>query len=325
MHETSGKAVTLGGWTFNKIDIDDLELFSGYIAKTQYPANLWSSSFAYLWAISQSGRRDVLWRIVDGMLAVFSHTGKGSLYLLCLPFGWGDAEKVVRVVLECLHFCLEFNGQDSSKTMVKTVNENQLEFIKSAGSYADALRSVTWQGIERHYDVPRLCALAGKDFEKVRNRVNKFRRDHPDAVISRYRKADFDALMLLGEHWSSTAGKKYAKVFDTVYYREILRHNDELGQTTLVVRAGGRIVGMISGARLPTGDAWGSLVKFEEDIPGLSETLIVEYARILHRYDPGIRLLNVGSDLGSGGLRDYKMKFRPVLNLKRYQLFLKTV
>lgn len=311
------------GWDFHSISIGDQKLFADYIKKTEYPVNIWSSSFAYLWAISQASQREVLWCQVNGMLAVFSHTRSDRLFLLCLPFGPGDAEHVAETTQKCLQFCLKWNDSDVSDSMVKLLNESQLAFLMRAHDFRRTFRAVTWIGIERHYDVPKLAALKGKDFEKLRNRINKFKRDHPSAAFERYRRENFDEVMELGERWKQTSGKKYANVFDSVYYREIIRNNDELGQVTYLMRENGKLIGMISGAVLATGEAWGSLVKFKEGIPGLSETLIIYYIRELNRIDPRIHLLNVGSDLGPGGLREYKLKFHPVLNLKRYKLTLR--
>jgi hypothetical protein len=106
-----------------------------------------------------------------------------------------------------------------------------------------------------------------------------------------------------------------------VYFKEIVKHSSELGQIILTVKIHDTLIGMISGSELPTGQSWGSVVKFENGIPGLSESLIILFAKELYRRNPSIEFLNVGSDLGPGGLRTYKLKFRPVLNLKRYQVY----
>ena len=311
----------LGNWDFHEIRLEDRELFASYIKKTEYPANLWSSNFAYLWAISQSESRRILWRIVDGMLAVFVHSYKDSLYLYCLPFGPGDSQSVVGVLDRCLKFCYEWNKRDVGRTMVKMINAAQMEFLGKCSGFREKYRLVTWIGIERHFDVHALSSLKGKDFSGIRNRLNKFRREHPDARMTEYEEKDFDELIALSAKWKETSGKKYSAILDGVYYREILRSCRELGQKTLVIRLKGRIIGMISGSELPTGQSWGSVIKYEEGFPGLSETLIIAIVKELNRMNPEIRLMNSGSDLGAGGLRDYKLKFRPALNLKRYQVF----
>jgi hypothetical protein len=203
------------------------------------------------------------------------------------------------------------------------INHNQLEYLRNCSEFDNLFRLVTLQGIERHLDVKKLISLTGKDFSTIRNKVNKFHRENPNAIIRRYQKNDYDELIELGKHWGNVAGKKYAHIFDKAYYRKIIHHCDELNQIIFVVQKSNHLIGMVSGGELPTGQAWGSLLKYEEGIPGLSEMLSVEFARELNKINPDIELMNVGSDLGPGGLRDYKLKFRPVLNLKRYQVYLK--
>ena len=313
--------VRLGSWKFHEIRMEDIDTYARYIRQTEYPANLWSSNFAYIWALSQSGRRTILWRIMDGMLVTFVYSHKGSLYLYCLPFGPGNAARVTALVTECMRFCYGWNGHDGGWTLIKMVSDQQLAFLRSCPDFDRTYRIAVWQGIERHVDVARLVTLSGKEFENIRNRVNKFRREHPDARISGYEPGDFEALMALGERWKSTAGQKYVSVFDGSYFPLLIQNSEKLRQSTLVVRIAERIVGMVSGGELPTGRSWGSLVKFDEGYPGLSETLIVEFARELHRNNPAVGTMNIGSDLGASGLRQYKLKFRPVLSCKRYQVY----
>jgi hypothetical protein len=278
-----------------------------------------------MWSISQSKLKKVLWKIIDDMLVTFVHSYKDSLYLLCLPFGSGSSEKVIQVLYKCLNYCYEWNKQDTNKTLVKMINDCQLAFLKKSPEFDKYFRLVNLLGIERHYDIKKLVALEGKDFNNLRNRINKFYKDNPNAVITEYNTNDYDKLIELGEHWSNMSGQKYTHIFDTVYYKNIIKNCYELNQIILNIKIDDKIIGMISGCELPTGQAWGSLVKFENDIPGLSETLTIEIARELNRRNPSIEFLNVGSDLGPGGLRNYKLKFRPVLNYKRYQVYLRKI
>lgn len=309
--------------SFHEMKLENIDLFTQYIVQTDYTANLWSSNFAYLWAISQSSLRKIYWKIIDGMLVVFVHTFKNTLYVYCPPFGKGSPDKVNEVLYKSLQYCLKWNNGDKSKSIVKMLNTCQLDYLKQSKLFSEYFSTVTWNGIERHYDVQRLAKLSGKEFSNIRNRVNKFKRDYPQAVIRYCRSDDIDKLLLLDEKWSSTSGKKYTQIFDKVYYRELVSHYKELGQLTIVIELDHEIIGMTSGSILPTGQAWGSVTKFIDGMPGLSETLIIEYVKAIHEADPDIKYLNVGSDLGAGGLREYKLKFHPVLNYKRYQIYLK--
>lgn len=323
MFDTLSNNINFGKWEFHEIKLEDINIYNEFIKATTYPANLWSSNFAYLWASSQSSLRRVLWNVVDDMLVTFGHSYKNSLYLFCLPFGEGSPEKLMNVVAKCMKYCYDWNNHENNRTTVRMINHNQLEFLRKSGKFDDLFRLVTFQGIERHLDVKKLVSLTGKDFSTIRNKVNKFHRENPEVVVRRYQKRDYNELIALGKHWGSCAGRKYANIFDKVYYREMIKHCDELNQIILVVQNGNQIIGMVSGGELPTGQSWGSLLKYEEGIPGLSEFLSVSFARELNKINPSVELMNVGSDLGTGGLRDYKLKFRPVLNLKRYQIYLK--
>jgi hypothetical protein len=323
LFDQSSNNIKLGKWNFNAINLADSDLYAEYIKATEYPANLWSSNFAYLWAASHSSLRKVLWKIVDNLLVTFGYSFKNSLYLFCLPFGKANPEKLTQVVRKCLKYCYEWNNQENKRTLVRMINQNQLDFLRNYSTFNRLYHLVTLRGIERHLDIKQLVALSGKNFSTLRNKLNKFHRENPQAIIRNYQKSDVAALFKLQKDWTSIAGQKYANIFDKLYYREMVNHNDHLKQIILVVQNGAQIIGMVSGGELPTGQAWGSLLKYQDRIPGLSELLSVEFARELYRINPNIALLNVGSDLGPGGLRDYKLKFRPVLNLKRYQMYLK--
>jgi hypothetical protein len=298
-----------------------MAMYASYIQQTRCPVNLWSSNFAYMWAVSQSKNLELLWKIIDGLLVTFAHSGKNSLYLFCLPFGNADPEQLIDVILKCAKYCSDWNGQENRRSVVKMLNDDQLAFLRQSPRFGEYFTTLTWQGIERHFDIIKLASLEGHEFGNVRRRVNKFYRDNPDAQISPYKDTDFEDLMKLDIRWRNTSGSKYAKILDKVYYKALVAHGGELDQRTLVMKIANKVIGMVSGGVLPTGQSWGSVVKFDENFPGLSETLIVEFANELHKLNPETTLMNVGSDLGAGGLREYKLKFRPVLNLKRYQLY----
>lgn len=323
MFDSSSNKITLGKWDFNEIKLEDIDRYAEFIQATKYPANLWSSNFAYLWASSQSRLRKVLWKTIDGLLATFGHSSKNTLYLFCLPMGAGNPEQVTDVLLKCLKYCYEWNNRENNRTMVRMINHNQLEFLRGCPEFDRLFRLVTLRGIERHLEVEKLVVLSGKDFGTLRNKLHKFQRENPDAVWRRYQKDDYRTLIKLGNDWDREAGRKYRHIFDRAYYRGLIRHCDELQQSLWVVENGGSIMGMVAGGELPTGNAWGSLLKYRDGIPGLSEVLSIAFTREIHQLNPDIKLINIGSDLGAGGLRDYKLKFRPVLNLKRYQMYLK--
>lgn len=310
----------VGEWAFNVIDVKDKSVYAAYIERTEYPANLWSSNFDFLWAVSQSSVRKVLWKVVDDMLVTFGYLKSGVLYLICLPYGVGDVEKVIKVVHKCLKYCADWNKDKDPGTVVKVVNEQQLEFLKQHPQFNYIFKVVGLVGKEKFFSIKKLISLPGKDFDTIRRKINKFRRLCPGAVVREYTDADFEEVMKLGEYWSETSGQKYSYVFDTIYFKEIVKHSKELGHTILLVEYGGKIIGMVSGGALPTGESWWCISKFMNKYDGLSEFLVVEIAKAINRENPSIELMNAAEDLGPGGLRFFKERFRPVLDLRRYVL-----
>jgi len=319
----SSNEIQIGSWNFKEIKLEDMKMYDEFIKNTEYPANLWSSNFAYLWASGQSSSKKILWKIVDGMLVTFAYSRKGTLYLMCLPFGRGKAEDVVNVVMKCLMYCYEWNKHNKSKSVVRMVNSMQLEFLKKLPGFSNHFKAIPLVGLEKHFSVKKLVKLEGKEFRSVRKKINRFRNLYRNIVVRDYKPDDYEKVMQLGEYWSNTSGKKYSRIFDKVYFNEIVKHYKELNHIILLVEDGDKIIGLVSGSELPTGQSWGCLSKFMYEYDGLSEFLIVEFARKINKVNPHIEYMNTGSDLGPGGLRAFKDKFRPVLNLKRYEIQLR--
>ena len=318
----SGK-INLGRWSFNVIELSDIDLYLEYIKQTDYSPNLWTSNFPLLWAISQSKRKKIVWKIVDNMLVTFGYLKRGFLYLICLPMGKGSPKNVSNVVYKCLNYCTEFNATTESNTLVKVVNETQLNYLRNFEKFNEYFIVVGWVGLEKHFSIEKLVSLPGKEFESIRRKINKFHRLYPAAIIREYKNSDFQKVMDLGKRWIDTAGGKYSVIFDNVYFYEIVKNYRALNHLVLVVELGDEIIGMASGGDLPTGQSWWCLSKFINDYNGLSEVLIIELAKAIHTKNPDVEFMNAGEDLGPGGLRVFKERFKPIMDLRRYALYLR--
>lgn len=323
MTQLSSNQAKLGTWTFNEIKIEDKSLYEKYIKNTQYPPNLWSSNFDYIWAMSKSKTKKILWKVVDEMLVTFIHSRKNTLYLMCLPFGSGSPSEVVEVLYKCLNYCHEWNQYDQSKSIVKIINSMQLDFLRESSQFKTLFKTIPLVGIEKHFSIQSLLALQGKEFAKIRQRINKFCKAYPNARVRKYTEDDFEKIVELGKYWLETAGQKYPNIFDKVYFHEIIKHCNELNHLVLVIEIEDKIVGMISGSELPTGQSWWCLSKFINEFDGLSEFMIIELAKEINKINPEIEYMNGGSDLGVAGLRTFKNKFNPVYSLKRYRIGLR--
>lgn len=318
------KKITLGDWKFNQIDLKDKNLFSKFIKSTMYPTDLWSSNFDYLWAVSNPESELILWKIVDKMLVTFKLTKKQILHLAFPPFGPGTPNDVTKVLLKCMKFCQQWNKSMGSNARLRVLTGQQLDYLQKSPLFDQYFRYMKLTGVDRHISVKKMMELSGKEFKEVRQNINRFKRNHPDTIIRRVKFEDYQALLNLKLEWNQTSGEKYSKIWDDQFYKQIIENYRKLGHIILVAENGQQIIGMVTGEVLPHGQAWSAFLKSREGYDGLNEYLNAEFAREIHKINPSVEMINLGTDFSpKGGLRAFKDKFRPVINSERYRLYLK--
>lgn len=308
---------------FKNITLQDKNLYEKYIVDSEYEANVWGGNFTYLWSHNFSKNLTIYKTMINDMLTTFILTKRGRLFLPCLPFGKGNPDKVLNVLIKCGNICSNWNKESKylHKSLVNPVNTPQLTFLKQAKLYNKHFSTEKLSGIERHYSIPKLVNLSGKEFSKVRNRLNKFNKTYSNSIIRKYENNDFSEVMNLGRLWEKTSGKKYKRIIDGFYFEPIIKYSKELNHIILVIELNNKIIGINTAEILSTGNGWGCITKFDNNYSGLSEKLTIEMAKEIYKKSPHVKTINVGSDLGSKGLSFFKERFRPVLNYERFALF----
>jgi hypothetical protein len=310
-------------WSFKPLKLKDKSLYDKYIANSEFPIDIWSSNFAYLWAHTRVPRKLVILRSrVDGMLVTWILTTRGRLYLPCLPVGPGDAEHVISVLLRCQALCAEWNqiSNYSDKPFLAKLSSNQLHYFQQNDTFNKKFSAKLLTGLERHLSVTSLTNLSGKKFSTIRYKVNKFTRDNPSAILRNYHTDDFDKVVSLGRQWKETSGTKHRRILDSFYFKATIKNHQALGLENLVIEVENKIIGVTTGGILPNGQAWGYLTKFDRSFDGISEFMVVSMAKKINQLDPNIELINVGTDFGNKQLAMAKEKFRPVNTYQRYAL-----
>ncbi len=305
--------------------LKDKVMYEKYVRETTaYIPNLYSSNFDFLWSSSGPMYGKAVWKIVDGMLVVFRLYKNRKLKLPFLPLGPGKLEQIIEVLYKCAMFCHKWNGEKKDKSILIAVNSTQLDLLNKIDSFNKRFYPVKLLGVDRHVSVQKLLELKGREFQNIRNAINKFNREYPNVVIRRGNVDDLEALIKLKKEWNQTLGQKYARIRDDLRYRRTLKYQKELNHIVLIAELNGQIIGMSSGGILPHGQAWAGFHKKKEGYYGLSEHFYIEFAREIHRIDPRVETIDLGGDAGAGdGLRNFKNKFRPILNEERFSLYLK--
>jgi hypothetical protein len=310
-------------WTFRPIKLKDKKRYEKYIAASEFPLDIWSSNFPYLWAHTRRQKRMTIMRSqVNGMLVTWILTAKGRLYLPCLPVGPGIAKHVIDVLKQCDEFCVKWNIQSGykHKPIVAKLSSNQIEHFQHFDIFNKLFKPKLLSGVERHLSVTNLISLTGKKFSTIRYKLNKFQREHPGAKLRYYQSTDYDSVVKLGQKWKETAGTKHRRILDDFYFKATIKHHHDLGLENLVVELDGNIIGITTGGVLPTGQAWGYLTKFDNSYEGISEYLVVAMAQRIRELNSSAELINIGTDFGNEQLAMAKEKFRPVKTYQRYAL-----
>jgi len=297
-------------------------MYNAYAAAAEYSTTVFSSNFAYVWG-NQGPGSVVLWKEIDGMLALFKYNRRyGTMHLPILPLGPGSPDHAAGVLLQAMSLCRDWNRSKGTRTRVRVIDDLQYAFLRRSRVFRRYFRCVELEGMERHASVRELLTLHGDAFRTVRHALRRFGHVYPEARIRRAEERDREPLLELKREWDATAGSKYKKVWDDVFFNNLLRHAAALEQSTLVLDVGGTIAAAGICGVSPNGQGWYSWLKYREQFPGANTVMYVELAKEVHRLHPDAELINLGHDAGvSNGLRAFKNKFRPVLNTKRLRVF----
>ena len=317
------KFTTLNLFKASEITLNDKELYEKYIKLCDYPANLWSGNFSYLWAHNFSNNLKIYKTIIDDMLVTIILTKNGRLFLPCLPFGKGSASDLLKVLIKCGNVCEEWNQESkyTHKALVNPLNQPQVDFLSQNNLFTKFFTKEKLSGLERHYSITKVKDLKGKEFSKLRAKINKFHRTYPNAITRDYKLEDFKKIINLNKIWVTSSGQKYQKIFDGFYFEPLIKYQALLDHKIIIIELNKKIIGMNTAEILPTGASWGCITKFDKAYPGISEVLTVEMAKKINLLNPNVTTINVGSDLGSTGLAFNKERFRPVYNFERFALF----
>lgn len=167
-----------------------------------------------------------------------------------------------------------------------------------------------------YYKVDELITLKGKKFEGKRNLVKRFASLSP--TVRTLQARDATECIELQERWLSEqdAGRESAEE-ETVAVKLALQHLDLLPLKGVVVEISGTLAGFAIGERL-------NKTMFVEHHEKADREFKGAYEYVLHALAGDIAaeatFLNRGQDLGSPGLRQAKLSWRPAGVVEKFTL-----
>ncbi|MBT3602398.1 MAG: DUF2156 domain-containing protein [Candidatus Latescibacteria bacterium] len=166
------------------------------------------------------------------------------------------------------------------------------------------------------YDPKLIVKAEGREFRDIRKRVHRFEREYT-AVFRPLLAEDIDACHVVLRYWRKRQGRKHPFLLDWGYTRAALDGfagwpRELLGGWCVEIE--GELKAFALAGEMRPDFAQFFVAKADPDILGLAEFLRCCVYEVLSEY----RLVNDAGDLGLEGLRQFKMKFRPVDRLQMF-------
>lgn len=280
----------------SKVTDDDRDLFESYI----HPSKpRFENSFDFIKIYFDNGRNVAYKYCNDENLIFFSKMGKNRIrHQISKPLGEDVIDKSL-----------------SLHSHLKTVSDGDL-FIRDLDE--DLVRELDCEKIRRFeqfiYDLKEINDLKGSRWRNVRQKINRFQKDHKEVRIRKLNKDNYkDAVHLIGawrKHGLEERGFSYSDIkknlFTARYYSDKI---DDENIWSYIYYIKSRPVSFQFLYRVSDDSAAHSIGISNIDFEGLSEFSQIDTWLMVK--DCGIRLINDGYTW-SNKLRTYKKKFNPM-------------
>lgn len=162
------------------------------------------------------------------------------------------------------------------------------------------------------YAIEDLAQLKGRKFQRKRNHLNGFYRDHPDFTLEPITDDNLQTVNELVESWYRKRQEEDPTsdtIMEQAAMKKALQYRQELGMEGLLLMDRGKALAMTMGNFLSknTFD-----VNFEKAIdPAAYPAINREFALYLQNKYPDLEFLDREDDMGLEGLRKAKMSYMP--------------
>lgn len=175
------------------------------------------------------------------------------------------------------------------------------------------------------YDIEKLSTLEGADYKKLRNKVNKFERDHSEhdlkiIVTTTIHSDRAKNIRAIDEKWKKLhTGESLDIRSERQALEKLLENSDKLNLIIVELLIDGEIKAFSINELLAEGYA---ICHFEKALKEHHDYLATYFVKIVAQEikKHGCRFVNWEQDLGLEGLRHSKLSYRPALMLKKYSV-----
>ena len=251
----------------------------------------------YLW-----GRQKAA--LVHGHMVVFSQFSRRSVYLF--PVGEGDKKPVLEAIMEDAR-------QRGIPCRLNGVTQEDYALLEQL--YPGRFRShFDRDAFDYIYDINDLSDLKGRKFQKKRNHLNNFRKNHPDHRLEPITKENVAAAAALAEEWFRLRLEENPHgdyQMEQIALKKALQQLDVLGLEGMLLMDGETPLALTLGSRLSQDTFDVHFEKALDIADGAYPAINQGFSAYLREKYPEVRWLNREEDMGLEGLRKAKLSYCP--------------
>lgn len=288
---------------FRKLTIEDKAMLDGVLMASDKQSCEYSFGNLYLW-----GRKYVA--EVEGFLLIESRYDRKIVYLF--PVGQGDVRCALDALLRDaekrrLNCCIGALTEEDCR-LVEQLYPGKFSFYCDRDSY------------DYVYAMEDLAQLKGRKFQKKRNHLNRFRKEHETAQILPLQGQLLEAARTVARQWYEN---RCAEDPDRDYHleeRALCRAFDayqQLGMEGVALVEDGRVLAFAMGSRLNHDTFDIHFEKALEADDGTYAAINQGFAAYLQEKYPEVKWLNREDDMGIEGLRKAKLSYNPTVLVEK--------
>lgn len=293
---------------FKSMDLSRRDQYNEYLMTGGERGCEYSFTNLYLW-----GRQKAAF--LEGRLAFFSHFYGRSVY----PFPIGPGE--LKPVLEAIFHDAERRGIPCRLTSLTREDCLSLQELYPGRFHFRQDRD----SFDYVYGINDLADLAGRKLQRKRNHVNRFFKDHPNAVLVPLTAENLSSAREMVRLWFLNRIENAPQgtyLLEQVAMSRAFDHFEELALEGGLLMEGEDVLAVTMGSRLSSNTFDVHFEKARDDIDGTYAAVNREFARYLRQKYPELEFLNREDDLGLEGLRKAKLSYCPHHMVEKYWAYL---
>ena len=288
---------------YRPITMDDKKRYEAILEQAGERGCEYSFTNLFLW-----GRQRMAF--TGGGVTVFSQFNQKSVYVF--PIG-GDWKQMLDAIIHDAH-------TRDIPCRITALTADDVETLKTL--YPGRFRIHTARNsFDYLYDIHDLADLKGRKFQRKRNHLNSFYKQHPNAVTEPITEANREEVWQMVEQWYTLRLQEDPTRdfhMERAALQKALKYQDGLALEGLILRVDGVIAAMTLGSMLSEQTFDVHFEKALERYDGAYAAMNQAFAGYIREKYPQIRFLNREDDMGIEGLRKAKLSYHPVQLLEKY-------